>query len=76
MTEAFIGPPWQMDRRLDALANRDALPEHVRVLVDEARAELVTARDPYFRGIDTDAETWEVRACRPSSASGRSPQWP
>jgi hypothetical protein len=24
-----MGPPWQMDWRLDALASRDALPEHV-----------------------------------------------
>ncbi|GAA3543041.1 hypothetical protein [Streptomyces osmaniensis] len=55
MTEEFMGPPWQMDWRLDALAGRDALPEHVRKMLDEARAELVTAKDPYFRGIDGDA---------------------
>jgi hypothetical protein len=24
-------------------------------MIDMARAELVTARDPYFRGVDTDA---------------------
>ncbi|MYS76483.1 hypothetical protein GTY88_39570, partial [Streptomyces sp. SID5926] len=55
MTDAFMGPPWQMDRRLDALTDRDGLPESARKLVDEARAELVTARDPLFRGIDADA---------------------
>ena len=55
MTNEFMGPPWQMDWRLDALAARDALPDQVREIVDAARAELVTAKDPYFRGIDTDA---------------------
>ncbi|MEU6507644.1 hypothetical protein [Streptomyces sp. NPDC046942] len=55
MTDEFMGPPWQMDWRLDALAVFDALPTHVRELVMAARAELVTAKDPYFRGIETDA---------------------
>ncbi|GCB48085.1 hypothetical protein [Streptomyces sp. NL15-2K] len=56
MTDEFMGPPWQMDWRLDALVGRDALPEHVLKMVDEARAELVTAKDPYFRGIDADGD--------------------
>jgi hypothetical protein len=56
VTDAFMGPPWQMDWRLDALTCRDALPEQVRRMVDEVRAELVTAKDPYFRGIDADAD--------------------
>ncbi|MFI5571044.1 hypothetical protein ACIA6T_27615 [Streptomyces sp. NPDC051740] len=55
MTDEFMGPPWQMDWRLDALADRDGLPELTQKMVDEARAELVTAEDPYFRGIDADA---------------------
>ncbi|GHF64437.1 hypothetical protein GCM10010218_52490 [Streptomyces mashuensis] len=55
MTSGFMGPPWQMDWTLKAQAARDALPEHVRKMVDAARAELVTADDPYFRGLDTDA---------------------
>ncbi|MFC8103550.1 hypothetical protein [Streptomyces sp. NPDC057363] len=46
----FMGPPWQMDWTLKAQAARDALPERVRKMVDAARAELVTAKDPYFRG--------------------------
>jgi hypothetical protein len=73
VTDAFMGPPWQMDWRLGALAGRDALPEHVRELVDAARAELVTARDPYFRGIDTDAdlpETMYVEPVRSSDPKG------
>ncbi|MFH8467332.1 hypothetical protein [Streptomyces sp. NPDC017991] len=69
MTDEFMGPPWQMDWRLDALAVRDALPEHVRKMVDEARAELVTAKDPYFRGIDTGADLPEGMAVEPARSS-------
>ncbi|MGW3492583.1 hypothetical protein [Streptomyces sp. NPDC001020] len=46
MTDEFMGPPWQMDWRFDALADRDGLPEPAQKIVDEARAELVTAKDP------------------------------
>ncbi|MFC8307907.1 hypothetical protein ACFUMJ_19515 [Streptomyces olivaceus] len=56
MTDEFMGQPWQMDWRLDAPADRDGLPESARKVTDEARAELVTAKDPYFRGIDADAD--------------------
>lgn len=73
MTDDFMGPPWQMDWRLDALAARDALPEHAQKLVDEARAELVTAKDPYFRGIDADGnlpETMYVEPVRSSDPKG------
>ncbi|MGW1623380.1 hypothetical protein [Streptomyces sp. NPDC002172] len=55
MTDGFMGPPWQMDWRIDALAAFESLPDHVREIVIAARAELVTAKDPYFRGIDADA---------------------
>jgi hypothetical protein len=44
-----------MDWRLDARAAFEALPVHARDMVYAARAELVTAKDPYFRGIETDA---------------------
>ncbi|OIK05591.1 hypothetical protein [Streptomyces monashensis] len=54
MTDGFMGPPWQMDWRLDARAALEALPAHARDMVYAARAELVTAKDPYFRGIMTD----------------------
>ncbi|MGW3940104.1 hypothetical protein [Streptomyces phaeochromogenes] len=73
MTGGFMGPPWQMDWRLDALASCDALPEHVRKMVDEARAELVTAKDPYFRGIDADGglpETMSVEPVRSTDPKG------
>ncbi|MFD4262680.1 hypothetical protein ACFWR9_34955 [Streptomyces sp. NPDC058534] len=52
MTNDFMGPPWQMDWVRSARADRDAYPEHVRDLIDAIRAELVTVKDPYFRGID------------------------
>ncbi|GGY96164.1 hypothetical protein [Streptomyces poonensis] len=73
MTDEFMGPPWQMDWRLDALVGRDALPDHVRRMVDEIRAELVTAKDPYFRGVDTDGdlpETMYVEPVRSSDPKG------
>lgn len=49
-----MGPPWQADWTKEAEANRNALPAEARAQVDAARAELVTANDPYFRGIDSD----------------------
>ncbi|WP_369214111.1 hypothetical protein [Streptomyces flavofungini] len=69
----FMGPPWQMDWALKAQAARDALPEHVRKIVDAARAELVTAKDPYIRGIEADAElppTMRVEPARSTSPKG------
>ena len=69
MTDKFMGPPWQMDWRLDALVGRDALPENARNVVDEARAELVTAKDPYFRGIDADGDLPEGMRVEPVRSS-------
>ncbi|MEV0912671.1 hypothetical protein [Streptomyces hokutonensis] len=56
MTSEFMGPPWQADWTKEAEANRNALPLEALTLVDAARAELVTAKDPYFRGIDSDRD--------------------
>ncbi|MEU1601257.1 hypothetical protein ABZ468_53485 [Streptomyces sp. NPDC005708] len=56
MTAEFMGPPWQADWTKEAEDNRNALPLQARSLVDAARAELVTAKDPYFRGIDKAAD--------------------
>ncbi|MFD6416222.1 hypothetical protein [Streptomyces sp. NPDC060194] len=56
MTGESIGPPWQADWTKAAEVARDALPEQARSFVAAARAELVTARDPYFRGIDADRD--------------------
>ncbi|MCX4859651.1 hypothetical protein OG426_22820 [Streptomyces canus] len=56
MTSEFMGPPWQADWTKEAEDNRNALPALIRALVDAARAELVTAKDPYFRGIDSDRD--------------------
>lgn len=65
----FMGPPWQMDWTLKAQAARDALPENVRKTVDAVRAELVTARDPYFRGIETDVDLPAGMKVRPVESS-------
>ncbi|WOX10673.1 hypothetical protein [Streptomyces sp. N50] len=69
MTDGFMGPPWQMDWRLDALAARDALPDRIREIVHAVRAELVTAKDPYFRGIETDADLPEGMTVEPALSS-------
>ncbi|MFF5372075.1 hypothetical protein [Streptomyces sp. NPDC013187] len=63
--DGFMGPPWQMDWTLKAQAARETLPESVRKTVDAARAELVTAQDPYFRGIEADADLPAGRKVRP-----------
>ncbi len=74
MTDGFMGPPWQLDWRVDALAALEALPAHARELVHTARAELVTVKDPYFRGIETAAclpggiEVVPVRSSEPKGA--------
>ncbi len=57
-----MGPPWQADWTKEAEDNRNTLPDQGRALVDAARAELVTAADPYFRGIDAVERSAEVRA--------------
>ncbi|MEU6755032.1 hypothetical protein [Streptomyces sp. NPDC046685] len=67
--EGFMGPPWQMDWTLNAQAARDILPENVRKMVDAARAELVTAADPYFRGIEADADLPDGMRVRPVESS-------
>ncbi|MFE1309251.1 hypothetical protein [Streptomyces sp. NPDC058755] len=69
MTDGFMGPPWQMDWRLDALAALEALPVHAREMVYAARAELVTAKDPYFRGIETDADLPDGITVRPNRST-------
>ncbi|MFE0043204.1 hypothetical protein [Streptomyces albireticuli] len=69
MTDGFMGPPWQMDWTLKAQAARDALPEHVRTMVDTVRAELVTANDPYFRGIGTDTDLTDDMRVEPARSS-------
>ncbi|MFJ9717171.1 hypothetical protein ACIRPQ_14705 [Streptomyces sp. NPDC101213] len=71
--EGFMGPPWQMDWTLKAQTARDVLPERVRKMIDAVRAEMVTAADPYFRGIDADAhlpDDMKVRPVRSSDPKG------
>ncbi|MER6441703.1 hypothetical protein ABT275_35920 [Streptomyces sp. NPDC001185] len=55
MTDDLPQPPWQMDWTTEARQDFDAVPADGRQLVLAARAELITAQDPYHRGIDADA---------------------
>ncbi|MFF7982399.1 hypothetical protein ACFZDK_25260 [Streptomyces sp. NPDC007901] len=73
MTDGLMGPPWQMDWRLDALAAYEALPGHVREIIRAARAELITVKDPYVRGIETDVclpDGMQVMPVRSSDPKG------
>ncbi|MEJ8632404.1 hypothetical protein [Streptomyces sp. MS2.AVA.5] len=49
------GPPWQMDWTAEARRRFDDMPAGGHRLVLAVRAELITAADPYYRGIDADA---------------------
>ncbi|WP_327403038.1 hypothetical protein OG194_25015 [Streptomyces sp. NBC_01288] len=64
MTDGFVRSPWQADWRTDALAT----------IVLAVRAELVAAKDPYFRGINADAglpESMSVMPGRSTEPKGR-----
>ncbi|MFE1790813.1 hypothetical protein ACFW7J_20860 [Streptomyces sp. NPDC059525] len=54
MTEELPAPPWQMDWTVEARQEFDTMPADAKQLILAARAELITAPDPYFRGIDAD----------------------
>ncbi|GGN25499.1 hypothetical protein [Streptomyces fuscichromogenes] len=69
MTDGFMGPPWQMDWRIDALAGFEALPDDMREIVLAVRGELVAAKNPYFRGIDTDAGLPDGMRVRPDQST-------
>ncbi|MEU9037362.1 hypothetical protein AB0D45_21020 [Streptomyces sp. NPDC048352] len=55
MTDEPPAPPWQMDWTSEAREEFDGMPADGKQLVMAARAELITAPDPYYRGIDTDS---------------------
>ncbi|MEU9255857.1 hypothetical protein AB0D66_28960 [Streptomyces sp. NPDC048270] len=55
MSDELPRPPWQMDWTGEARQEFERMPPDGRQLVLAARAELVTAPDPYYRGIDADA---------------------
>ncbi|MFF4696637.1 hypothetical protein [Streptomyces chattanoogensis] len=69
MTNEYMGPPWQMDWTVQARTDRDALPPYVREIVAAVRAELVTADDPYFRGIDADSKLPDGVTIEPARSS-------
>ncbi|AXE26065.1 hypothetical protein C0216_23700 [Streptomyces globosus] len=51
MTDDCPRPPWKMDWTVEALQEFESMPDDG---VPAARAELITALDPYYRGIDAD----------------------
>ncbi|MFJ5220532.1 hypothetical protein ACIP98_38360 [Streptomyces sp. NPDC088354] len=55
MTDDLPQPLWQMEWTAEARQEFDAMPADGRQLVLAACAELITAPDPYYRGIDADA---------------------
>lgn len=55
MTDDLPRPPWQMDWTAEARQEFDNMPAEGKQLILAARAELITAMDPYYRGIDADA---------------------
>ncbi|MFC8914803.1 hypothetical protein ACGF5F_34420 [Streptomyces sp. NPDC047821] len=69
MTDDPPLPPWQMDWTAEARRVFDAMPADARRLVLAARAELVTAPDPYYRGIDTDASLPHWITVRPLAST-------
>ncbi|MEU9235212.1 hypothetical protein [Streptomyces subrutilus] len=52
MSDELPRPPWQMDWTGEARHEFERMPPDGRQLILAARAELVTAPDPYYRGID------------------------
>ncbi|MFJ7272637.1 hypothetical protein ACIQV3_39425 [Streptomyces sp. NPDC099050] len=47
MTDELPRPPWQMDWTAEPLHEFESMPEDGKQLLLSARAELVTAIDPY-----------------------------
>lgn len=75
MTDEPPRPPWQMDWTKQAQHDFQNMPAEASDLVMSARAELIRAEDPYFRGIDADASLphWmTVRPLASTSPGGRS----
>ncbi|WP_256104178.1 hypothetical protein [Streptomyces sp. ODS05-4] len=69
MTDDPPLPPWQMDWTVEARAHLDAMPADGRQLVLAARAELITAADPYYRGVDADASLPHWITVRPLAST-------
>ncbi|MFB0631481.1 hypothetical protein [Streptomyces sp. AB3(2024)] len=69
MIDEFPRPPWKMDWTAEALQEFESLPEDGKRLVLSARAELITAEDPYYRGIDADASLPHWITVRPLAST-------
>ncbi|WP_406251119.1 hypothetical protein [Streptomyces cyaneofuscatus] len=62
-------PPWQMDWTKQAQHDFQNMPAEGSDLIMSARAELITAVDPYFRGIDADASLPHWMTVRPLAST-------
>jgi hypothetical protein len=62
-------PPWQMDWTTEARQEFDLMPPEGQQLILAARAELVTATDPYYRGIDADVSLPHWITVRPLAST-------
>jgi hypothetical protein len=60
-----LRPPWQTGWTKQAQHDLQNIPAEASDLVLSARAELITAEDPYFRGIDADASLPHWMTVRP-----------
>ncbi|MEJ8632447.1 hypothetical protein [Streptomyces sp. MS2.AVA.5] len=69
MTDELPLPPWKMDWTAEALREFETMPDDGKRLVLSARAELFTARDPYYRGIDADVSLPHWITVRPPAST-------
>ncbi|WCD91043.1 hypothetical protein KPP03845_200004 (plasmid) [Streptomyces xanthophaeus] len=69
MTDELPLPPWKMDWTEEALQEFESMPEDGKQLVLSARAELITASDPYYRGIDADVSLPHWITVRPLAST-------
>ncbi|MCJ0872558.1 hypothetical protein [Streptomyces sp. AP-93] len=69
MSDELPRPPWQMDWTAEAHQEFEHMPADAKKLILAARAELVTALDPYYRGVDADASLPHWITVRPLAST-------
>ncbi|WP_255306545.1 hypothetical protein [Streptomyces sp. Wb2n-11] len=69
MSDELPCPPWKMDWTAEALHDFESMPQDGKQLFLAARAELITAPDPYYRGIDADVSLPHWLTVRPLAST-------
>ncbi|WP_240508862.1 hypothetical protein [Streptomyces agglomeratus] len=69
MSDELPRPRWKMDWTAEALREFASMPEDGKQLFLAARAELITASDPYYRGIDADVSLPHWLTVRPLAST-------